>query len=285
MNDVKIKKIPKKIHFIWFGKNMPWYIKNHIQLVKQKYKDYKFKIWTEKDFDPNSSKYTKLAYKSKKYAFVSDYLRVKILFEEGGIYLDTDMTPTQDVRPLLEDEQMVLGFEYSKMISTGFVASIPGHPLFKKILETYDAFDHLPDDEVKFIINNELWTYFLTKIYGLEANDKEQILITGIKIFPSVYFSEPHEREGTYFLHEHKLSWTSRRKAKTMFFFLHKIVKPGQRILKFFLEIQKKIYFNKNRRIIKKQNKTKKELENIENSLKKEKKIIENNINETKTRH
>ena len=144
-------KIPKKIHFIWFGGTKPWYIDYYIHTVKKAYPDFEVKIWGEKDFDPDSTTYTKRAKEARKWAFVSDYLRVKILSEEGGIYLDTDMVPIKDVRALL-NHRVVIGWEYNKMVSTGFVAAVPGHPIFEKVLNTYDSFNDL-EKPFKFLVN------------------------------------------------------------------------------------------------------------------------------------
>jgi mannosyltransferase OCH1-like enzyme len=77
------------------------------------------------------------------------------LYEEGGIYLDTDMIPIKSMKPYLE-HSIVIGFEYRKLVSTGFVAAVPNHPLFSKILDAYESFDNDPEKPFKFLINNEL---------------------------------------------------------------------------------------------------------------------------------
>ena len=84
--------IPKIIHYCWFGeKDMPDLVKKCIKSWKKILPDYEFKLWNEENFDINSTKWTKVAYKNKKYAFVSDYVRLCALLEFGGIYLDTDI--------------------------------------------------------------------------------------------------------------------------------------------------------------------------------------------------
>lgn len=83
--------IPKTIHYCWFGGNeMPPLVQKCIKSWKKHLPDYEFKLWDEKTFNINSSEWCKGAYANKKYAFVADYVRLVVLYENGGIYLDTD---------------------------------------------------------------------------------------------------------------------------------------------------------------------------------------------------
>lgn len=242
-------KIPKKIHFIWYGPEMPWYILYYVTLIKQMYKGYKIKIWGKEDFDPSTHKYTEIAYKKEKYAFITDYLRAKILYEEGGIYLDTDMVAIRNVEKYLKSK-IVLGFEYTKMVGTGFVAAEPGHPFFRRVLKIYEQFDYLDKENFKFLINNELWTLVLSEIYDLKLNNKTQLLPGDIKIYSLSYFSEMKLTTNSVFLHDHKLSWTSPSKARVMHWFLEKI-----RAYNYFfhagLVMTKIMYFRKNKKRLK----------------------------------
>ncbi|RKX64651.1 MAG: hypothetical protein DRP42_06065 [Tenericutes bacterium] len=77
------------------------------------------------------------------------------MLDHGGVYLDTDMIPVRRIDSLIKNK-VVIGFEYSKMISTGFVAAEKDHPIFRKLVSIYESFDNLPDNKIKFIVNNEL---------------------------------------------------------------------------------------------------------------------------------
>ena len=91
MDNLKIK-IPKTIHYCWFGRNpLPSLAIKCIASWKKYLPDYEIKEWNEDNFDVNVIPYTREAYAAKKYAFVSDYARFKILYEEGGLYFDTDV--------------------------------------------------------------------------------------------------------------------------------------------------------------------------------------------------
>ena len=84
--------IPKTIHYCWFGKTpLPTFAKECIKSWRKYLPDYEIKEWNEESFNVNIIPYTKEAYESKKYAFVSDYARFWILYNYGGLYFDTDV--------------------------------------------------------------------------------------------------------------------------------------------------------------------------------------------------
>ena len=92
--------VPNKIHYCWFGgKPLPELAKNCIASWKKYMPDAEIIEWNEKNFDIHSNKYIEEAYKEKKWAFVSDYARIKILYEHGGIYFDTDV---KMIRPIYD---------------------------------------------------------------------------------------------------------------------------------------------------------------------------------------
>ena len=93
-----MKEIPKVLHYCWVGRGNKNELMNKcINSWKEKLSDYEIKEWNEDNFDVNITQYTKDAYESKKYAFVSDYARIWILYHFGGIYFDTDV---ELIRPL-----------------------------------------------------------------------------------------------------------------------------------------------------------------------------------------
>ena len=105
------QKIPKIIHYCWFGgKEKPEQVKKCIGSWKKYLSNYQFMEWNEQNFDVNQFQYTKDAYAAKKYAFVSDVARVKALLEYGGIYFDTDVEVFKSFDDIL-DAKCLLGFE------------------------------------------------------------------------------------------------------------------------------------------------------------------------------
>ena len=129
--------IPKIIHYCWFGKGeKPKKIHKCINTWKEKCPDYQIIEWNENNFDVNKLRYTKEAYKAKKYAFVSDVARVKALYEYGGIYLDTDVIVYKSFDAVL-DFKCVLGFEFGNYIATSFMACESKFYLMKEFYNLY----------------------------------------------------------------------------------------------------------------------------------------------------
>ena len=84
--------IPKIIHYCWFGKGlMPASYKAYIKSWERNMPEFELKCWDESNFDVTCNDYVRHAYERKKYAFVSDYARLKALYTDGGFYLDTDV--------------------------------------------------------------------------------------------------------------------------------------------------------------------------------------------------
>ena len=98
----------KIIHYCWFGdKPLPSLAKKCIKSWKKYLPGYEIMCWSEKNFDVNSTKFSKEAYENKYWAFVSDVARIYALKEYGGIYMDTDMMISKDVSNILESEFFV----------------------------------------------------------------------------------------------------------------------------------------------------------------------------------
>lgn len=104
--------IPKIIHYCWFGGGpKPKSVEKYIRSWKKYCSDYEIIEWNEDNFDISSSPlYVKQAYAAKKWAFVSDYARLKVVFECGGIYFDTDVQVIKNIDTLLQYDTF-FGFE------------------------------------------------------------------------------------------------------------------------------------------------------------------------------
>ena len=125
--------IPKVIHYCWFGGNpLSEDIQKCISSWKKYCPDYKIKEWNETNFDLNCCNFVREAYKAKKWAFLSDCARLYIIYNEGGIYLDTDVELLQSLDGMLQNK-CFLGEETSGYINTGL-----GFGAEKKNLIIYD---------------------------------------------------------------------------------------------------------------------------------------------------
>ena len=111
--------IPKIIHYCWFGGNPKSnLIKQCIDSWKKYCPDYQLIEWNESNFDINCNPYVKAAYEDKKWAFVSDYVRLYIVYNQGGVYLDTDVLLHNGIDELLKNSCWMASDDV-RYISTG----------------------------------------------------------------------------------------------------------------------------------------------------------------------
>ena len=186
--------IPKVIHYCWFGGNfLPELAQKCIESWKKYCPDYEIKRWNETTFDIHSNAYVEEAYEARKYAFVTDYVRLYALYHEGGIYMDTDVEVLKPLDDLLGYEA-VSGFETESRIPTGLMASREGHPFIKELLADYD------DIHFKRVDGTLDMTTNVTRItehclrYGLQLNNTLQT-VNGFTLLPKDYLC-PGEQVG-----------------------------------------------------------------------------------------
>ena len=134
--------IPKIIHYCWFGGGP---ISAESQKCMESWKkycpDYKIMAWNEQNFDISTNRYVQQAYEAKKYAFVSDYVRLAVLYEYGGIYLDTDVELVRPLDELLELPGF-MGFQTNNEVATGLgFGARKGNSVVQALLRDYDALD------------------------------------------------------------------------------------------------------------------------------------------------
>ncbi len=123
--------IPKVIHYCWFGKKeKPDIVKKCIKSWNEFLPEYEIIEWNEKNFDINTYLFTKQAYEIGNYAFVSDYVRVYVLYNYGGIYLDTDTEILGSLDPFLKNSSF-WGFEEKNYIATSIIGAECGNEFEK----------------------------------------------------------------------------------------------------------------------------------------------------------
>lgn len=138
--------IPKIIHYCWFGGGpISPESRKCIESWKKYCPDYKIIEWNEQNFEISQNRYAQQAYEAKKYAFVSDYVRLAVLYRYGGIYLDTDVELVRPLDELLEHKGFI-GMEHSApspygrtlLVNTGSgVGAEPGCEMIGKMLAAY----------------------------------------------------------------------------------------------------------------------------------------------------
>lgn len=204
----------KIIHYFWFGHNeKPELVKKCIASWKQKMPDWRIIEWNETNYDVNCIPYSKEAYEAHKYAFVSDYARCKVLYEQGGIYLDTDVELIKPLDELVNKCHGFMGFELDETVNPGSVLASEKSDLFlKEICEIYQNTHFAESGKLNLKTVVEFTTEILLS-HGLIPNGKEQV-VSGITIFPREYFSpidmyteELVITENTYSIHHYTATW------------------------------------------------------------------------------
>lgn len=212
-------QIPKIIHYCWFGeKDIPEREKKCMKSWKKVLPGYQFMFWNENTFDINSTEWTKTAYEAKKYAFVSDYVRLWALNRYGGVYLDTDVKVLKRFDPLL-NQRMFWCFEdvAGEVVASCTFGSIAMNPFIEHLLEYYNQ----PFD-MSIIDKNEANVIIITdalKEIGLKTNGRTQ-LIEGMHVYSRDYFcpidfwGNWNRTKNTYSIHYFSASWLSEEEEK-----------------------------------------------------------------------
>ena len=221
--------IPKVIHYVWVGgKPLPSFQQKCIASWRKHLPDYEIKEWNEQNFDINSNRYCKEAYEAKKYAFVSDYIRISVLCQYGGIYMDTDVEVVQPFSQQFLECEAFTGFETPETISTGIMGCIPNQRMFQRIIEFYkDASFYNEDGSCNTTTNVHTITQ-IAKEHGFRPDNTKNTIL-GLTLYPQTFFSPlAHDSDescisaDTYTIHHFSGSWCD-RKSRFMVFWNHRL--------------------------------------------------------------
>lgn len=217
---VKVEKIietpviPKKIHYCWFSKKpIPKFLQNCIDSWKEKCPDYEIVCWNEDNYDVEKYLYTKEAYKNQKYGFVSDMARLDIIYENGGIYLDTDVTVIKNLDELLYQEAFIGVEKWGNINSGGGFGAIPHHPMVKKMLtDRIKIFSKFERGRFETETNGFYETSSFLE-FGMRPDNSKQ-LVNGVTVYPYEVF-HPYDyvscntiiRENTFTIHHFYGGW------------------------------------------------------------------------------
>ena len=225
-----MNKIPKIIHYCWFGgKPLPESARKCIDSWKKYCPDYEIIEWNENTYKIDSScDYVKEAYKMKKWAFVSDYVRFDVIYNNGGLYFDTDVEIIKPIDDLIEKGPF-FGLElnngnYDVQPGLGMGAE-KGNYFYKRILEDYKKDHYILENEQ---INTDTVVDRASRLLieeGYNPKKNAYQLISGINIYPLDYFcpmdyntGKVNISENTYSIHWYDMSWLSEKEKRWQFF-------------------------------------------------------------------
>lgn len=213
--------IPKIIHYCWFGRGeMPKLLQKCVKSWGKYCPDWQVIEWNEDNFDVNSTPWTKQAYEAKRYAFVSDFVRLKALAEMGGVYLDTDIELRKPLEPFLEHEAFV-GFENKNFVATCVIGAEASHPVVEAWLDWYKDRAFLKDGVENSEPNVVLVTRELER-RGLCIDNQFQV-VDGVAVYPQTWFC-PQNIEGedraksknTVSIHHFTSTWRTEKGRKDL---------------------------------------------------------------------
>ena len=218
--------IPRVVHYCWFGRNpLPKSAQKCIASWKKYFPDYEIKEWNEDNFDINSIPYTKEAYEAKKYAFVSDYARLWVLYQYGGVYFDTDVEVIKTMDDILEEGGFMgreIDTHASYSVNPGVGVAVESHhPLYKELLEMYDGLPfHMENGEINPFAIVRITTTVLLR-HGLQRKACIQD-VQGITVYPADYFNPLDDATGrlnitpnTRSIHWYSKTWLPTSPLKT----------------------------------------------------------------------
>ena len=232
--------IEKKIHYCWFWRNEKSdIIKQCINSWKKHCPDFEIIEWNESNFNVDICNFTKQAYKQKKWAYIADYARFYILYNQWWIYLDTDMFLYKDLTPLLNDDfflwiQHFIKWENIKLdkirIAWGIIGMKKWHFLWKDFVNYYN---NIKNTNIivdrKFVIPTVI-DKILKNRYKIKNENILQELDKWITIYPIEYFyayddvsKKEFKTNNTYSIHYWLWSWLTNKDRMKKYIFLKTI--------------------------------------------------------------
>lgn len=218
--------IPKIIHYCWFGRNqISSDYQHYINSWKRFLPDYEVKEWNEDNYDVNCIPFGKEAYEVKKYAYVSDYARLKILYKHGGVYFDTDVEVIKSIDDILANgawmgiEKHISAPEADDMVNVGIGFAVePHHPIIREVMSFYENTHYIfPDGHMEQIPIVPVVTKVLQK-HGMPSKIDKPTNIKGITIYPWDYFcpiefmsNKLEITKNTRTIHHYSATWMSKK--------------------------------------------------------------------------
>lgn len=216
-------RIPKKLHYIWMGgKPLPEAYERNIATWREHNPDFEIIRWDETNYDVRKDRYTRQAYESKAWGFIVNQMRLDIVNEEGGIYLDTDVEVRQSLAPLLADRAF-FGMATTDRVSNGCgFGAMPHQDIIEEMLAAFDAHPFLRADGRP---EQRPCSSFLTPVlerYGFRMTNTYQN-INGVALYPTEVFSPlrmfgfPDDfTERTLSVHRQDGTWRNERERRGM---------------------------------------------------------------------
>lgn len=215
--------IPKILHYCWFGGGAKPPLAEKCLASWRKYcPDFEIREWNEGNFDLSQAPlYVRQAYEAGRWAFVTDYVRLLPLTQEGGVYMDTDVELVKPLTPYLSHRAFA-GFERDDGVQTGLLACEPGFELFQEFLEHYDTASFYREDGTQDTTTNVEVLTRLCQAHGLRLDGTRQS-VAGLELYPKEVFCPVefdtmrlHRTRKTVCIHWFAASWHTQQEIEEL---------------------------------------------------------------------
>ena len=204
--------IPRIIHYAWFGGEMPDVYKRNIDEWQKMCPDFEFKFWNEKNYDVTKNRYMLEAYEAKKWGFVPDYLRLDVVYNQGGIYLDTDIQILKNLKELLYQKAFgCIDCTLTLNLGSGFGA-VPKSEMIKTLMDDYEKARFIREDGTIDNTSCNSRNYMLIRKMGFLLGDNQQ-KVMDMNIYPMIFqgacshTKTIRKTDKTFWIHYENMSW------------------------------------------------------------------------------
>lgn len=180
--------------------------------------DYQIIEWNETNYDVNKNLYMKQAYAAGKWAYVSDYARMDIIYHHGGIYLDTDVELLKNPDSLVRTGAFIAHGQWPAVNSGAGVGAVKGNHILKEILEDEQSFSPFVQDDGTmnmtqngFYETSVLQTHGFKKYFLMQEVEGMLILAPEIMATASVLGENVFVTDKTISIHHCGGSWASEK--------------------------------------------------------------------------
>lgn len=213
--------IPRTVHYCWFGgTELPPLERSCMETWPSVLQHYEIRRWDESNSDLDAIPYMRQAYERGRFAFASDVMRMLVLYEHGGIYLDTDVELLGGFDTLL-DCPAFAGFENRTNVGTAVIGAEPGNEVIGKMLDYYRAHNFVDARGHEDTMTNvKVLERILQRDYGLARTSEAQNLGV-IQVQPRAVFAprrigdeEWAVEASTLAIHHFSGSWLTERERR-----------------------------------------------------------------------